>query len=213
MVRIPCQQMTEFNLIILLMNSFQYRYIMGFYKKIVLFFLIVAGFDGYSQNTLDNLGLTSATPAAGAYSLRKLSSSYVGSAIQVRRSTDNTTQNIGFDSNGNLDANSLTSFVGSGDGFLTIWYDQSGNGNDAIQNTLLNQPKIITTGVIERSNGLPTVIFSGSQFLVVNSIVFNNDLTGCLVYNASSFNNRSGLARSWFNMNGIFGSEQGHSYY
>ncbi len=208
MVRIPCQQMTEFNLIILLMNSFQYRYIMGFYKKIVLFFLIVAGFDGYSQNTLDNLGLTSATPAAGAYSLRKLSSSYVGSAIQVRRSTDNTTQNIGFDSNGNLDANSLTSFVGSGDGFLTIWYDQSGTGNDAIQNTLLNQPKIVTTGVIERSNGLPTVIFSGLQFLVVTSTVFNNDLTGCLVYNASSLNTRSGGAGSWFTMNGIFGSEQ-----
>ena len=208
MVRIPCQQMTEFNLIILLMNSFQYRYIMGFYKKIVLFFLIVAGFDGYSQNTLDNLGLTSATPAAGAYSLRKLSSSYVGSAIQVRRSTDNTTQNIGFDSNGNLDANSLTSFVGSGDGFLTIWYDQSGTGNNAIQNTLLNQPKIVTTGVIERSNGLPTVIFSGLQFLVVTSTVFNNDLTGCLVYNASSLNTRSGGAGSWFTMNGIFGSEQ-----
>ncbi|RKS93959.1 hypothetical protein BC952_1818 [Flavobacterium limicola] len=208
MVRIPCLQMTEFNLIILLMNSFQYRYIMGFYKKIVLFFLIFASFDVYSQNTLDNLGLTSATPAAGAYSLRKLSSSYLDSAIQVRRSTDNTTQNIGFDSNGNLDANSLTSFVGSGDGFLTIWYDQSGNGNNAIQNALLNQPKIITTGVIERSNGFPTIIFSGSQFLVVNSTVFNNDLTGCLVYNASSFNNRSGLARSWFTMNGIFGSEQ-----
>ncbi|MDI5950168.1 hypothetical protein [Flavobacterium yafengii] len=181
---------------------------MGFYKKIVLFFLIVAGFDGYSQNTLDNLGLTSATPAAGAYSLRKLSSSYVGSAIQVRRSTDNTTQNIGFDSNGNLDANSLTSFVGSGDGFLTIWYDQSGTGNNAIQNTLLNQPKIVTTGVIERSNGLPTVIFSGLQFLVVTSTVFNNDLTGCLVYNASSLNTRSGGAGSWFTMNGIFGSEQ-----
>ncbi|MDI6046967.1 hypothetical protein [Flavobacterium yafengii] len=181
---------------------------MGFYKKIVLFFLIVAGFDGYSQNTLDNLGLTSATPAAGAYSLRKLSSSYVGSAIQVRRSTDNTTQNIGFDSNGNLDANSLTSFVGSGDGFLTIWYDQSGTGNNAIQNTLLNQPKIVTTRVIERSNGLPTVIFSGLQFLVVTSTVFNNDLTGCLVYNASSLNTRSGGAGSWFTMNGIFGSEQ-----
>ncbi|MDD2675728.1 MAG: hypothetical protein PHF81_12690 [Flavobacterium sp.] len=200
--------MIEFNLIISLMNSFQYSYTMKFYKKIVLFILIFVGFEGYCQNTLDNVGLTSATPAAGAYSLRKLSSSYLGSAIQVRRSADNMTQNIGFDSNGNLDANSLTSFVGSGDGFLTIWYDQSGNGNNAIQNALLNQPKIITTGVIERSNGLPTIIFSGSQFLVVNSTVFNNDLTGCLVYNASSFNNRSGLARSWFNMNGIFGSEQ-----
>lgn len=170
--------------------------------------MIVAGFEGYSQNTLDNVGLTSATPAAGVYSLRKLSSSYVGSAIQVRRSTDNTTQNIGFDSNGNLDANSLTSFVGSGDGFVSIWFDQSGNGNNAVQNTLLNQPKIITTGVIERANGLPTIIFSGSHFLVITSTAFNNDLTGCLIYKASSLNTSSGGAGTWYRMNGIFGSEQ-----
>ncbi|NGY38430.1 hypothetical protein FQU23_013020 [Flavobacterium sp. XN-5] len=181
---------------------------MKFSKKIFFFFLIVATLEGYAQNTLDVLGLDNTTPAAGVYSLRKLSSSYVGSAIQVRRSTDNTTQNIGFDSNGNLDTNSLTSFVGSGDGFLTIWYDQSGTGNNAIQNALLNQPKIITTGVIERANGLPTIIFSGSQFLVVTSTSFNNDLTGCLIYKASSLNTGSGSAETWYFMNGIFGSEQ-----
>lgn len=181
---------------------------MKFYKKIFFFFLIVAGFEGYSQNTLDVLGLDNSTPATGAYSLRKLSSSYLGSAIQVRRSSDNTSQNIGFDSNGNLDTNSLTSFVGSGDGFLTIWYDQSGTGNNAIQNTLLNQPKIITSGVVERANGLPTIIFSGSQFLVVTSSAFNDDLTGCLIYKASSLNTSSGGAGTWYFMNGIFGSEQ-----
>lgn len=181
---------------------------MKFYKKIFFFFLIVTTLEGYAQNTLDVLGIDNTTPAAGAYSLRKLSSSYVGSAIQVRRSTDNTTQNIGFDSNGNLDTNSLTSFVGSGDGFVGIWFDQSGTGNNAFQNTLLNQPKIITTGVIEKANGLPTIIFSGTQFLVVTSTAFNNDLTGCLIYKASSLNTNSGGAGSWYDMNGIFGSEQ-----
>lgn len=181
---------------------------MKFSKKIFFFFLIVTTLEGYAQNTLDVLGLDNTTPAAGVYSFRKLSSTYVGSAIQVRRSTDNTTQNFGFDSNGNLDTNSLTSFVGSGDGFLTIWYDQSGNGNNAIQNTLLNQPKIITSGVVERANGLPTIVFSGSQFLVVTSTAFNDDLTGCLIYKASSLNTSSGGAGTWYFMNGIFGSEQ-----
>jgi len=51
--------------------------------------------------------------ASAAYSLRKLSSSYQGPAIRVRRSSDNQEQDIYFDSLSNLDTNSLTSFVGS----------------------------------------------------------------------------------------------------
>jgi len=48
------------------------------------------------------------TYAAGAaYSLRKISNTYSGSAIRVRRSTDNAEQNIGFDASGNLDSVSL----------------------------------------------------------------------------------------------------------
>ncbi len=49
-----------------------------------------------AQNTLNLVGLTASSPAASAYSLRKLSNSYAGNAIQVRRSNDNATQNIGF---------------------------------------------------------------------------------------------------------------------
>lgn len=56
--------------------------------------------------------------ASAAYSLRKLSSSYQGPAIRVRRSSDNQEQDIYFDSLSNLDTNSLTSFVGSQNLFL-----------------------------------------------------------------------------------------------
>ena len=45
-------------------------------------------------------------------SLRKISGSYSGSAIRVRRSGDNTESDIGFDAGGNLDTTSLLSFVG-----------------------------------------------------------------------------------------------------
>ena len=48
-----------------------------------------------------------------AYSMRKLNSTYTGSAIRVRRSGDNTEQNIGFDASGNLDTTSLLSFIGA----------------------------------------------------------------------------------------------------
>lgn len=53
------------------------------------------------------------TGANNAFSLRKLNGAYSGSAIRVRRSGDNTEQNIGFNANGNLDTTSLLSFVGS----------------------------------------------------------------------------------------------------
>lgn len=80
--------------------------------------------------------------AAAAYSLRLLRTNYTGSAIRVRRANDNTEENIGFDSNGNLDTAFLTSFCSGTNGFVKTWYDQSGNGRDATQTTAVNQPKI-----------------------------------------------------------------------
>jgi len=49
--------------------------------------------------------------AAAAYSLRKLRAAYSGSAVRVRRSSDNTEQDIGFTTQGELDTTSLLSFV------------------------------------------------------------------------------------------------------
>jgi hypothetical protein len=51
------------------------------------------------------------TGAAAAYSLRKVRSAYTGSAVRVRRSSDDELQDIGFDSNGDLDTTALTTFV------------------------------------------------------------------------------------------------------
>ena len=49
--------------------------------------------------------------AAAAFSLRKLSSTYGGAAVRVRRSLDNTEQDIGF-AGGQLDQAALQAFVG-----------------------------------------------------------------------------------------------------
>ena len=54
--------------------------------------------------------LTASSEAA--YSLRKLLTAYTGSAIRVRRSSDNTESDIGFDGSGNLDTSALLTFVG-----------------------------------------------------------------------------------------------------
>ena len=49
-----------------------------------------------------------------AYSLRRLSGTYTGSAIQVIKVDNTTTQDIGFTANGSLDTATLSSFLGGG---------------------------------------------------------------------------------------------------
>ena len=112
--------------------------------------------------------------ASTAYSLRKLSSTYTGSAIRVRRSSDNTEQNIGFDESGNLDTTSLLAFVGSVNGFVTTWYNQSGV-NHAIQSIASDQPQIVLSGVINKINNKPAVKFDGySSLNLTTPLIFNN---------------------------------------
>ena len=118
--------------------------------------------------------------AAVAYSLRRLSSTYTGNLIRVRRSSDNTEQNIGYDSNNVLDTASLLSFVGAGNGFVTTWYDQSGNGNNATQTTALNQPQIVSSGAILTVNSKPSLMLS------TNSTGFS--LTSSISVAASNYN-------------------------
>ena len=101
--------------------------------------------------------------ASVAYSVRLLSSTYTGSAIRVRRSSDNAEQDIGFDGSGNLDESALTTFVGANNGFVTTWYDQSGNARNATQSTAANQPQIVSSGVINKVNSRPSLLFDGSN--------------------------------------------------
>ena len=110
--------------------------------------------------------------AATAYSLRKLRTSYSGSAIRVRRSSDNTEQDIGFDLNNNLDSTALTAFCGAGtNGFVTTWYDQSGNNRNVIQTTAVYQPRIVNNGVVDSTGIRPSILHqSGSQELKLPSI-------------------------------------------
>jgi hypothetical protein len=114
--------------------------------------------------------------AAAAYSLRKLRTAYSGSAIRVRRSSDNTEQDIGFVS-GQLDTVSLLAFCGSGNGFVTTWYDQSGSARDATQTTQASQPQIVSSGVVELENGNPAILNTatkGFKTSVINFSSFNN---------------------------------------
>jgi hypothetical protein len=100
--------------------------------------------------------------AQGAYSLRKLRSAYTGNCIRVRRSSDNTTQDIGFDGD-ELDTSALSTFCGSGNGWVVILYDQSGNARNATNTDTAEQPQIYSAGSVILDNGKPTMKFDGSN--------------------------------------------------
>jgi len=121
----------------------------------------VGGFTASSGGVAPYVGLLDTYPnAAAAYSLRLLKSDYTGNAIRVRRSSDNTEQDIGF-SSGNLNTTALTTFCSGTNGFVTTWYDQSGNGRNATQTTASSQPQIVSSGSIILDNGKPAVRFDG----------------------------------------------------
>jgi hypothetical protein len=102
-----------------------------------------------------------------AYSLRKINSTYNGSVIRVRRSSDNQTADIGF-YRYSLDQKALLDFVGNGSGFVTTWYDQSGNNRHATQSTNLNQPRIVDSGsTVTLLNNPCLQNYSNQQFLLV----------------------------------------------
>jgi hypothetical protein len=106
---------------------------------------------------------SSAEDAVGAYGLRMLNSSWGGPCIRVRRD-DNEQKDIYFDKLGNVDVKTLTDFVGSGDGRVVKWYDQSGRNNHGVQeDTLTRQPYIMIDGVVQRSGEKPVIMFKQSE--------------------------------------------------
>jgi hypothetical protein len=111
--------------------------------------------------------------AAAAYSLRKLREAYTGSAIEVRR-TNLDVADIGFTSTGELDTAALLAFTGTGvldNGFITKWYDQSGNARNASQATALNQPQIVSAGSVINQNSNPTIKFNANNTILTFSSV------------------------------------------
>jgi len=136
-----------------------------------------------SYLTINNTYFTDlfGTPAS-AFSLRKLSPNtlYSGAAIRVRRSSDNTEQDINFASSGAnalIDTSALLSFVGANNGFIVTWYNQNGSSNHATNSTASEQPRIVNAGVIEMENGYPCIFFSGTNQLNLSLISSSTEVT------------------------------------
>lgn len=101
---------------------------------------------------LDKLTPSGQAALCGAYALVRLSTSYTGPTVRLRRSGDSTITDFYADVSGNLTTvingggDTLASWVGQGTAYVQTWYDQSGKGRDASQNILLSQPTIPAFG-------------------------------------------------------------------
>lgn len=103
--------------------------------------------------------LTSATPVA-AYGLRRLSATYTGPAVNIRRLSDNATQDIGFIGN-DFNTAAFSAFIGASTGVVATWYDQSTNASHATAQgaDITRQPQLVLSVT---PNGKPIVRFSAS---------------------------------------------------
>ena len=119
--------------------------------------------------------------ASAAYSLRNLIDTTT-SVVRVRRSSDNTEQDF---TATEITDGTLTTFTGANDGFVTTWYDQSGNTNNVTQITAVNQPKLVDNGVVILNNGEPIFIFN-NDYLLNSSININQPYTTFDVSQASA---------------------------
>lgn len=99
----------------------------------------------------------------------RLLTSYLGYAFNVRRSSDSTTMDIGFNADGTVNTTALLAFAGAGSAFITKFYNQStlGAAFDYKQINGANQPRIVNAGVLDDG-----IYFNGSSyFLEIDSAV------------------------------------------
>ncbi|MFV8903246.1 arabinofuranosidase catalytic domain-containing protein [Serratia fonticola] len=106
--------------------------------------------------------LSSYPDAVAAYSMRTIASGrYVGPLVRVRRGSDQVEKDF-YAHAGAINTDELKAFIGVASGFVTVWYDQSGNGNHAFQPVTTAQPMIAKYGTVILYSGKNCVMFAGN---------------------------------------------------
>lgn len=154
-------------------------------KKWILLWLIVpmvaqGQMWGYFPPHPDYLENAASSNISFMYSFRKVKSAYTGFCYRARRTDNNAQVDVAFDDTGKTSGNSIctvavvgTSSYTSGQQItwttfaagapqirVSIWYDQSGNARNAIQNTAAAQPQVAGS-----QNGLFYLKYTGVENL------------------------------------------------
>lgn len=75
----------------------------------------------------------------------------------------------------------------SSDGFVSVWYDQSGNSNHAIQPTIWRQPRIFFGGSLEKDSRNNTAINFSNDAFELNSDLVTSGAYSCIAYHELDF--------------------------
>jgi hypothetical protein len=137
-----------------------------------------------------------------AYSLRLLNPNYTGAAIRVINDSS-VEADIGFVDE-ELDTTALLNHCGSGDGYITIWYDQAqdgatGSGNDASYGnphiTPVNRPKIVSSGSVLTDGGKPCLFVEDSSLELESQVDFapNGTMIAYVASKDASADTNSGM--------------------
>lgn len=146
------------------------------------------------------------------WSFWKRNPDYTGACIRVRRSSDNTEQDIGFGSDNYLDVSAMQSFVGAGTGWLVTWYAQFGSINltNIFSGNTGYMPRLIISGTLQTfSNGVACIPFgngtsegytnlgggSGTNMMTryTSTIFWSEENTASVANQLAGYTNNNGL--------------------
>jgi hypothetical protein len=139
------------------------------------------------------LDVVSTSTCYGAYAVYRVSSSYVGATVNVRRSSDNVATDFYANAYGQLGTSlngtgtSIETWLGSSTGYVVTWYDQSGSGNHATQSNTTLQPRVDNI-----NNRIDFTVSSGTAHLLLPSGTVPN----CRTYSVSGYISTNSAART-----------------
>ena len=142
--------------------------------------------------------------ATAAYGLRRLRAAYTGNAIEVTNGS--TTQDIGFDSNGDLNQSALETYASGAEVKVSKWYDQA-NSNNLSQTSDAARPTITdSSGNMLTLNGKPAMKLAGAQSLPaasnLNANVNVNELVAAWVGSVNQLTAGNNMVSHWASSTG-----------
>jgi len=127
--------------------------------------------------------------AGAAYSVRKINSNYSGYCMRVKRSSDNTTQDIGFEADGDLDVAAIATFCGANNGHIDRLYDQSGNGYNLVPQNATDF-LIYTSSAVTLKNGKPSIIRGAGGGDLYATVTLSTVVGSNAFYGVSTYTHR-----------------------
>ncbi len=160
----------------------------------------VVTYQEVGDDLLDNY-----SGATAAYGLRRLRAAYTGNAIEVTNGS--TTQDIGFDSSGNLNQSALETYASGAEVKVSKWYDQTTNSRTLSQTSDAARPTITdSSGNMLTLNGKPAMKLAGAQSLPAASN-FNananiNELMAAWVGSVNQLTSGNNMVSHWASSSG-----------